>query len=32
LINSTGITLTFPTNTGAIATEGFSVAMGIALG
>jgi hypothetical protein len=32
LIDNNGITLTFPTNSGAVATEGFSVAMGIALG
>jgi len=27
-----GVSLTFPSNSGAVATEGFSVAMGIALG
>ena len=32
LNNDSGTSLTFPTNSGAIATEGFSVAMGIALG
>ena len=32
LNNDSGTALTFPTNSGAIATEGFSVAMGIALG
>ena len=32
LIDNNGIELTFPTNSGAVATEGFSVAMGIALG
>jgi hypothetical protein len=32
LIDNNGVQLTFPSNSGQVATEGFSVAMGIALG
>jgi len=32
LIDENNIVLSFPTSSGSVATEGFSVAMGIALG